>query len=59
MAVRVFVDHDPDPQALQDRLNAALARIPDEDVKNVQLSTHSITGSVIHVGRIIYQEDDE
>lgn len=59
MTVRVYIDDDANAIALQKRMNETLAEIPDEDVKNVQMSTHSTSVGVVHVGRITYQIDDE
>lgn len=66
MAVKVFIDASSDPKVVEDHVNAFLADIPDQDVKNVQLSSHVVPSAgalsggsaLVHVARITYQTDE-
>ena len=59
MAVRVFLDADTDPKALQERLNAFLDGLDERDIAAMpNLSSHSNnTQGVVHVARVIFQID--
>lgn len=59
MAVQVFISSDSNPDVVQAEMNGLLARLPDQDVKNVQMSSHVTVTGLVHVGRITYQEDEE